>query len=314
MDQLTAMRVFVETVDRGTVSAAASALDMSRAMASRYLESLEDWLGARLLHRTTRRLGLTNAGEQALASCREMLELAGELKSQAGQDTSDARGKLRLTTAPSFAQAQMTAAIVEFQAQHPRVEIDLFVADRSVNLAEERIDLAVRISNRVDPGLVARRLAVCESVLCAAPAYLKRHGRPKTPEDLLKHRAVVHSTGFAAEFRLRRGEEIITVPALGNLTANETSVVRAAVLSGAGIAMLPTYYVGGDLENGTLERVLHDYALDPLDIQAVYLSRRHQPKPLRLLIEFLANRFGGDVAPWDLQLQMPPLPPKKTRF
>jgi DNA-binding transcriptional LysR family regulator len=302
MDRLTAMRVFAKTVEHGTVSAAADSMGMSRAMTSRYLESLEDWLGVRLLHRTTRRLGLTDAGAQALARCKEMLDLEEDVQAQASQAGTLVQGKLRLTTAPSFAQAQLTAAVVDFQSRHPAVEIDLLVVDRAVNLAEERIDLAVRISNRIDPGLVARRIAMCRSVLCAAPGYLQQHGSPAAPQALRSHRCIIHSTGFAPEYTLRRGDDETTVQASASLTANETSVMRAAALAGAGIAMLPTYYVGDDLAQGRLVQILPDYELQVLNIQAVYLSRQHQPKPLRLLIEFLAERFGGDVAPWDAQI------------
>jgi len=299
MDRLTAMRVFVEIVDRGSVSAAAEALDMSRAMASRYLEGLEDWLGARLLHRTTRRLALTDPGQHALASCREMVGLAEDVVAQAGHGAAQAQGRLRLTSSPSFATAQLAAAMVDFQQRHPKVEIDLVMVDRTVDLVQDRIDLAIRLSNRVDEGLVARRLALCHSVLCASPGYLARAGAPQTPDDLRGHQCLIHTTGFAPEYRLLRGGEVVTVPVGGAITANETAVIRAAVLAGAGIAMLPTYFVGEDLAQGSLLRVLPEYALEPLDIQAVYLSRRHQPMPLRLLIEFLAERFGGEVAPWD---------------
>ncbi|MNS81100.1 HTH-type transcriptional regulator DmlR [compost metagenome] len=302
MDRLTAMRVFIEIVDRGSVSAAADTLGMSRAMASRYLEGLEDWLGARLLHRTTRRLALSDAGERALANCREMVALAEDVAALTSQGGGEAHGRLRLTSSPAFAQAQLTSAVVDFQALHPLVEIELILVDRAVNLVEDRIDLAVRLSNRIDPGLVARRLAICHSVLCASPAYLKRAGVPKSPEDLRTHRCITHSTAFAPEYNLRLEGQLTTIEAQGILTANETSIMRAAALAGAGIAMLPTFYVGDDLARGALQPVLPKYALDPLDIQAVYLSRRHQPKPLRLLIEFLADRFGGEVAPWDARM------------
>lgn len=305
MDRLTAMRVFVEIVDRGSVSAAAEALGMSRAMASRYLEGLEDWLGARLLHRTTRRLALSDAGERALVTAREMVALADDAVAQASQGGGEARGRLRVTSSTSFAEAQLASAVVDFQALHPGVEIDLLTVDRAVNLVEDRIDLAVRLSNRIDAGLVARRLGVCHSVLCASPAYLERSGVPKAPADLRAHRCITHSTGFAAEYKLRLEGELTTIEAQGILTANETSIVRAAALAGAGIAMLPTYYVGDDLARGALVRVLPEYGLEPLDIQAVYLSRRHQPKPLRLLIEFFADRFGGDIAPWDMRTGLP---------
>jgi DNA-binding transcriptional LysR family regulator len=298
MDRVTAMRVFVEIVDRGSISAAADALDMSRAMASRYLEGLESWLGVRLLHRTTRKLALSDAGEQALKGFREMVALADDVHAQASQQ-GEVQGRLRITSSPSFAQAQLTAAVVDFQQEYPKVEIDLMMVDRTVDLVQDRIDLAIRLSNRIDDTLVARRLAVCHSVLCASPSYLARAGVPKKPEDLERHRCVVHSAGFAPSYKLRRGDRTTTVSTHAVLTANETSIIRAGALAGAGIAMLPTYYVTEELARKQLRVVLPEYTVDPLDIQAVYLSRRHQPQPLRKLIEFLAERFGGDVAPWD---------------
>lgn len=298
MDRVTAMRVFVEIVDRGSISAAADALDMSRAMASRYLEGVESWLGVRLLHRTTRKLALSDAGEQALKGFREMVALADDVHAQASQQ-GEVQGRLRITSSPSFAQAQLTAAVVDFQQEYPKVEIDLMMVDRTVDLVQDRIDLAIRLSNRIDDTLVARRLAVCHSVLCASPSYLARAGVPKKPEDLERHRCVVHSAGFAPSYKLRRGDRTTTVSTHTVLTANETSIIRAGALAGAGIAMLPTYYVTEELARKQLRVVLPEYTVDPLDIQAVYLSRRHQPQPLRKLIEFLAERFGGDVAPWD---------------
>lgn len=302
MDRLTAVRVFVESVDRGSISAAAQALDMSRAMASRYLEGLEDWLGARLLHRTTRKLALTDAGQQLLASCRDMLSIERDVVAKAGMGTAQASGRLRLTSSASFASAQLTAAVVAFQRQYPKVDIDLVMMDRTVDLVEDRIDLAVRLSNHIDAGLIARRLAVCHSVLCAAPSYLARAGMPAQPQDLAAHECIVHNEGFAPQYRLTRDGTLTTVAVQGAIRGNETTVIHAAALAGAGIAMLPTYAVGDDLAQGRLQHVLTDYALEPLSIQAVYLTRRHQPLPLRLFIDFLAVRFGGKVAPWDAQL------------
>ncbi|RCW69195.1 DNA-binding transcriptional LysR family regulator [Pseudorhodoferax soli] len=292
------MRVFVQIADRGSLSAASAALDISRAMTSRYLESLEEWLGVRLLHRTTRKLSLTDAGEQALQRCRDMVELSDEVKANASQ-AGEVQGRLRVTSSPSFAEAQLTAAVVEFQRLHPKVAVDLVTTDRTVDLVEDRIDLAVRISNRVDEGLVARRLATCHSLLCASPAYVELAGEPKVPSDLKTHQCIVNSTGFEPTYHLKSGGDVIAVDVRASLTANETSVVRAAVLAGAGIAMLPTYYVADDIATGTLCVILPEFTLEPMGVQAVYLSRRHQPHPLRLLIEFLAERFGGSVAPWD---------------
>lgn len=304
MDRLTAMRVFIEVADRGSLTQAAEQLDLSRAMVSRYLASLEQWLGTRLLHRTTRRVSLSDAGEEALPRCRQLLELSGEVEAAAGTRRSEPIGKLRITTSLSFAQSQLTAAVVDYQAKYPRVEVELSAVDRPVNLVEERTDLAVRITNTLDPNFVARELAVCRSVLCASPAYVRRHGRPSSAADLKAHNCITHAFGSRAEYRLRHKGQAVKVAVGGSLFSNETAVLRQAALSGAGIAMLPTYYVVDDLRQGLLVRLLPDHVPEPLGIHAVYLSRRHQPQALRLLIEFLAQRFGGESPPWDNELNL----------
>jgi DNA-binding transcriptional LysR family regulator len=301
MDHLNAIRSFIEIADRGSLTRAAETLDLSRAMISRHLAGLEQWLGARLLHRTTRRVSLSEAGMEALPRLRQMLELASDLQAVAGAHRTEPTGKLRITTSLSFAVSCLTQAVVDFQGRHPRVEVELLTVDRAVDLVGERIDLAVRITNRLDDGVVARRLASCRSVLCASPAYLKRRGRPERPEDLKEHECITHAFGARAEYRLRRSGRLTTLDVKGSLSGNETAVLRQAALAGAGVAMLPTYFVGDDLRRGTLVRLLPDHEPEPLAIHAVYLSRQHQPQPLKLLIDFLAERFGGDIAPWDLQ-------------
>jgi DNA-binding transcriptional LysR family regulator len=303
MDRLTAARVFVEVAERGSLTQAAERLGMSAAMVSRYVAAGEAWLGARLLHRTTRRVSLTDAGEAALPSCRQLLELADEARHRAGDRGREPEGKLRVATSGSFAETQLTAAIADFQRAHPRVRVELLVVDRTVDLVEERIDLAVRISNALDPQLVSRPLATCRSVLCASAAYLAEQGRPRSADELKTHRCVTHAFGSGATYRFLRAGEAIEVPVAGPLSTNETAVLYRAVLAGAGIGMLPTYYVADALRRGALERLLPDHEPETLGIHALYLSRRHQPLALRLLIDFLAARFGGEVAPWDRELE-----------
>lgn len=299
MDQLSAIRTFVEIADRGSLTRAAEALDLSRAMVSRHLEGLESWLGARLLHRTTRRVSLSDAGTEALPRLRQMLDLAADVQAVAGARRTEPAGRLRVTTSLSFAVSNLTPAIVEFQSRHPRIEVELLTVDRAVDLVAERIDLAVRITNRLDEGVVARRLASCRSALCASPAYLRRRGQPQRPEDLAQHDCITHAFGSRAEYRLRQAGKLHTVGVKGPLSSNETFVLRQAALAGAGIAMLPTYFVGDDLARGRLVRLLPEHEPEALGVHAVYLSRQHQPQPLKLLIDFLAERFGGDIAPWD---------------
>ena len=306
MDHLSAIRTFIQIADQGSLTRAAEALDLSRAMVSRHLESLERWLGTRLLHRTTRRVSLSEAGQEALPRLRQMLELATDVQSIAGARRTEPTGKLRITTSLSFATSSLTQTMVEFQVRYPRIEIELLTIDRAVDLVGERIDLAVRITNHLDEGVVARRLATCRSVLCASPTYLKRRGPPQRPDDLASHECITHSFGTRAEYRLRKAGRLTTVAVKGSISSNETLVLRQAALAGAGIAMLPTYFVRGDLAEGTLVRLLPDHEPEPLGIHAVFLSRQHQPQPLKLLIDFLAERFGGEVAPWDREAPVMP--------
>lgn len=299
MDRLTAVRVFVEVVDRGSLTQAAEGLEMSAAMVSRYLAAVEAWFDARLLHRTTRKISLTDAGLAALPSCRQLLDIAEDVQHLAAARNRQPAGVLRVTSASSFADAQLTAALVDFQRLYEQVEIVLSVSDKATDLVAERVDLAVRITNSLDPAMIARPLASCRSVLCASPEYVQHHGRPRDVADLAKHRCVAHAMGIARQYRFTRAGQEIDVPVSWRFHTNETAVLRRAVLAGAGIGMLPTYYVGDDLRQGHLLRLLEDYEPQTLGIYAIYLSRQHQPLALRLLVDFLVQRFGGAVAPWD---------------
>jgi len=299
MDRITAMQVFAEVADRASLTEAASALDMSRAMVSRYLESIERWLGVRLLHRTTRRVSLTDAGEEALQRCRQVLELSRDVQSVAGARQAAPAGKLRITTSTSFAAAYVAEAVTDFLARYPHTQVELIATERAVNLVEERIDLAVRIGNVLDASLVARRLGLCRSVICASPAYIEASGWPTVPDDLRKHRCITHAYVGRTEFRLQHRGQTVRIPVRGQLQSNEAAVTRRAALAGAGVAMLPTYFVSADLAAGELIRLLPDCEPEPLGIHALYLSRQYQPTLLRTFVDFLAERMRGDVAPWD---------------
>lgn len=170
------MRVFVTVVDAGSLSAAADKLDLSRPVVTRYVAELEQWTGARLLHRTTRRLSLTAAGEELLPRCRQVLELAGDMQEAVRQPAEAPRGQLRITASTSFAQAQLADAVADYVRLYPGVAVDLVLLDRAVNLVDERIDLAIRVAVEIDPNLIARRLTDCRSVVCASPGYLKEQG------------------------------------------------------------------------------------------------------------------------------------------
>lgn len=299
MDRLTATRVFVEVVDRGSQTAAADALEMSRAMVSRYLGELETWVGARLLHRTTRKLSLTGAGEQLLGQCREMLAMAEAMQSVSRTDEAAPRGTLRIACSQSLAQAWLVHALDDFTRLYPQVSIDLLVGSQAVNLVEARIDLALRITNQLDPNLIARQLAVCRSVVCATPAYLARHGTPQRPEELAQHNCLSYAYFGRSIWEFSRADEPHAVAVSGNLSANESMVLLEAALADIGISLQPRYSVGAHLRSGALVQLLPDYEPQQLGIHALYGTRRQMPPALRALLDFLVERLA-DRPDWDL--------------
>jgi len=293
MDRMTAMTVFVEVVERGSLTAAAEALDMSRAMVTRYLAEVERWLGARLLHRTTRRISLTGPGEAALLRFRQMLAIGEELHGELATDNPEPHGVLRVTASVSFGQSHLAAAVAGFVQRYPLTRVELLLVDRMVNLVEERVDVAVRISRAIDPNLIARPLAQCHSVLCASPAYLAAHGAPATADALAAHNCLTHHYVGKSVWQLQRDGRTVSVAVGGNISANEASLLVEAVRAGAGIAMLPIYQIGPLLESGELVQVLPDYELEVMGLHAVYASRRQLPAVMRSFLDFLIERFAS---------------------
>jgi len=298
MDRLTAMRVFVTVVDLGSQSAAADHLDLSRPVVSRYLAELEDWVGARLMHRTTRKLSLTAAGNETLPRCRQMLELSADLQAAVSVPDEAPRGLLRISVSTSFGLAQLADAMAEYVKQHPGVSVDLQMLDRTVNLVDERIDLAIRTSTELDPNLIARRLTVCRSVICASPAYLREHPAPQRVEDLSRHNCLTHSYFGKSLWHFKQDGEQVSVPVQGNISANEASTLMQAVIAGAGISMLPTYQAGAYIKRGELVRLLPQAEPILMNIYAVYASRKHMPATLRSMLDFLVQRFP-EAPQWD---------------
>lgn len=296
MDRLTAMQVFSEVAASGSFSAAADKLDMSRAMVTRYVCELERWLSARLLQRTTRRVTLTDAGEQFLRRSLKILDLMEDVEEETSSHDGALRGQLRLTCSMSFGYAQLAAALAQFLEQHPQLKIDLNVSEGSLNLVEARIDLAIRISNEPDPMLIGRPLARCDSVLVAAPAYLSSYGHPHAPDELTRHRCLSHANFGKSIWRFSRGQESVQIGVASHFSANEATALLQAAAAGAGIATLPTYLANPCLINGTLKAILPDWNLPDMTIYALYPSRRHLSPSVRALLDFLVQRF--ETLPW----------------
>lgn len=295
MDRLIAMQVFVEVADQGSLTAAADKLDMSRAMVSRYLAELEAWVGARLLHRTTRKLSLTSAGSETLPRCRQLLGLAGDIQASAATPENTPRGTLRLTCSMSLGLAYLTPLLMRFLKRYPGTAVDMLMVDRTVNLIEERVDLAIRITNGLDPNLIARKLAVCRSVVCASPAYLKEHGTPQTAEDLALHNCLTYSYFGKSLWEFEKDGVPVAVPVGGNMSANDSSVLLQAAVNGAGISLQPAYAAAELLRSGKLRALLSEYQPREMSIYGVYASRRQMPAILRAMLDFLVEEFNADA-------------------
>nr|WP_315428597.1 LysR family transcriptional regulator [uncultured Albidiferax sp.] len=293
MDRLTAMQVFTEVATSGSFSAAADKLDMSRAMVTRYVAELEQWLNARLLQRTTRSVTLTDAGEHCLRRSQQMLALMQDVEEETASTEGALRGQLRLTCSMSLGYAQMAAAITDFLALHPQLKIDLDVSEGSLNLVEKRIDLAIRISSEPDPMLVSRPLARCDSLLVASSAYLAAHGVPQAPAELARHRCLSYANFGKSVWQLERNGESAKVSVTSHFSANEATTLLQAALAGGGIALQPTYLANPLLRSGQLQVVLPEWTLPAMTIHALYPSRRHLSPAVRALLDFLVRRFAG---------------------
>jgi DNA-binding transcriptional LysR family regulator len=292
MDRITAARVFVVIAEKGSMTGAADALDMSRAMVTRYLAQMEQWTEARLFHRSTRRLSLTDAGEASLARCRALLELAGGMAAGDAVRAGAPRGLLRISCSPSLGHAALAQAVAQFLLLFPETRIDMQMSSQAVNLVEERIDLAIRITNSLEPNLIARRLADCASVVCATPSYLAGHGTPTRLEELSEHNCLAYSYFGKNLWHFTRAGETVAIPVSGNLSANDSLVLLSATRASAGIAMQPRYSAAPVIAAGELIELLPHFTPQAMGIYGIYASRQHMPAVLRAMLDFLVTWFA----------------------
>jgi DNA-binding transcriptional LysR family regulator len=300
MDRLTSMEVFARIVTSGSFAGAARQAQLSPTVVSKHVQSLERWLGAKLLNRSTRRVALTEAGEAFYERCMRILADVGDAAGLAGELQTTLRGRLRISAPGLFGVEQVTPAIVAFMAEHPKVSIRLDFNDRYVDLLGEGYDLAVIVGHLPDSSLTARRLAPIRFVTCAAPAYLARRGIPQHPSDIQSHECLQY-TGFLWSqnewrFVAPNGEPVNIH--ISPRFASATLALRAAVLRGAGILQCPTYAVGDDLAAGRLVPVLTDFSIPELSAYAVHAQGRHRSAKLRSFIDLLVANFGPNP-PWD---------------
>jgi DNA-binding transcriptional LysR family regulator len=304
LDRVTGMHVFARVVALGSLSAAARALGMSQTMATKHLGALEQRLGVKLLHRTTRRLILTEAGRRYLDAVERILAELAEADAAASADRLEVRGTLRVNAPVSFGVREIAPLLPEFSRQHPALKIDLGLNDRYVDLIEEGWDVAVRIGRLAESTMVARRLAPCRTVVCAAPAYLAAHGSPQTVADLTEHNCLGYTLSrMVGAQRWSFGlEGEITIPIVGNLRASNGDSLVAAAVAGQGLTYQPTFLVADELKARRLVALQLDHPPVELGgVFALYPSERRPPAKVRAFIDFLVDRFEP-VPPWDLKL------------
>lgn len=307
LDRVTGMQVFSRVATLGSLSAAARALGMSQTMATKHMAALEGRLGVTLLRRTTRRMTLTEAGRNYLEAVERILADIDDADAKASLERLEVRGTLRLNAPVSFGIREIAPLLPQLGQRHPELTVDLGLNDRQVDLIEEGWDLVVRIGSMKDSTMIARRLAACRTVVCAAPAYIEKHGLPKTTEDLKAHNCLGYTLSrtvgagqwsFGSDGKAR-------VAVRGSLKANNGDALVTAAVAGQGIVYQPTFLVAHELRSGALVPIRLDHAPMELDgIFAAYPGDRSPPAKVRAMIDFLGEAWR-QPPPWERGLPLP---------
>ncbi|WP_312976510.1 LysR family transcriptional regulator [Stutzerimonas nitrititolerans] len=299
LDRITGMRIFVRAVSAGSLSAAGRHLGISPAMATKHVDALEAHLGVKLLHRTTRRLSLTEAGSDYLDACLRILPEIEEAEASAASQRVEARGLLRMNVPLTFGSRYIAPLVPAFSQRHPAVRVELGLNDSQVDLIDGGWDMAVRIGRLADSTLQARRLADCPLVVCAAPAYLDERGVPRKVADLAQHNCLSYTLSQSKDWAFGRdGNARVTVS--GDLLANNGSALVAAAVGGQGIIYQPQFIVAGALRRGELVVLeLDKPAMDVGGIHLLYPPDRRPPAKVRVMADYLIESFK-DEAPWAL--------------
>jgi DNA-binding transcriptional LysR family regulator len=299
MDRLTSMQIFVRVVEKGGFSVAAEEAGISPAMVGKHVRQLEEQLGVRLLNRTTRRQSLTEIGHLYFERCKlALLEIAAA-DASVKQMQLLPRGVLRVTAPATFGGQMLTAVIRGYLERYPDVELDLSLNDRVVDLVEEGFEVALRIGPLPDSSLIARPLQPYRAMVCAAPDYLTRHGRPQTPQQLAEHNCLsfVHGNRYNL-WKFSSGGVPHEIEVHGNFRANNGLALRTAALQGIGIIMQPEALLRDEVAAGRLERLLVDYELEHRPMHLVVASNRKMTPKLKSFIEFVVEHFGRHAVPF----------------
>jgi DNA-binding transcriptional LysR family regulator len=292
MDTLRALSAFVLSVDLGSLSGAARALDTTQPTVSKLVAGLERSLGVRLLRRAATGLSLTHEGQRFHERARRVLEDYGDAVADAREQVQQPQGLLRVSAPVTMGQRYLNAMAVEFLRLHPEIQLELVLDDRFVDPREERIDVSLRVGGALPPDLVARHLGTWPRVLVASPDYLALRGKPRRPQDLVAHDYLRYAAGDDGAL-LTGPDGPVAVPVRSRYRVNNAVALLDSVLAGAGISLQPTWMVADLLAEGRLVRVLGRHTGPAQDVHLLYAPRRHQPLRVRVLVDFLAQRVAG---------------------
>ena len=284
----------MQVAETGSLSRAAEALDLSNAAASRHLSALESRLGARLVERNTRRLYLTDTGQEFFNRAKTVLADLKDAESAVNATALNPTGTLRVTASLSFAMHHVAPLLREYTQRYPNVTVQVEAVNRYLDIIDNNIDVAIRTREiEPDSNITVRRLSQTRRILAASPRYLAQHGRPKTLEDLQDHKLLIYThANNPNELRFTRKGQTTTLAVKGLLESNDGQILRAAALDGMGILVQPTYILYEDMVAGRLVPVLDDWDLPRLTINLAYPSRKHLSAKVRTFIDFMAEHFA----------------------
>lgn len=291
------MHAFVRVVERGSFAGAATLLGLTPSAVSKLVSKLEDRLGVRLLHRTTRRLALTSEGDVYFARSRQILADIEEVEAEVAKLRAAPRGHLHVNTSNGFAIHQLVPALPEFLARYPDIQLELSVTDRIVDLVTDHADVVIRTGPIVDTTLTARKIADFQRTICASPAYLRRYGTPRTTEDLAKHTCIVFPMLTTRRWPFRTSDGVGYAEIAPRVVTDSSETAVRLALDGVGIVRLGDVIVGDCIRRGHLVPILADvHDAEPVTLSALYLAGRHRLPKVRVFLDFLTERFSG--APW----------------
>jgi len=300
MESFGAIPVFVTVVESGGFSPAAKLLGISKSAVSKRVTQLEEQMGVKLLHRTTRKLSLTEAGEHFFQHARIAHQAAKDAQDAVAQLQGEPQGRLRINTPMSFGRLHIAPLIPEFLKRYPKISIEMVMDDKVADLIGEGFDIAIRGGDLPDSSLIARKLAPLRNVLCASPEYIETHGRPIELSQLTDHNCLIFTySKDIKEWLFIKDGQTQSVEVTGNYNVNNSEALREALLQGVGIGRLPTFVAGPDIKSGKLVSLFEEYQMPDKTIYAVFPERQYLPSKVRAFIDFAVEYLGGDNPYWD---------------